>query len=419
MSDGDEILSNHFLHSLPSERDETSRPHHSLMLPPSSFENSCVSRVEPIFLSQQWKIENFPSLMKLALPGNCLRSTVFRDSALPEACWQLCLYPGGKRVENANHVSLFLKMSSTSPTREVRIKVEYRFYFLNENNLPLFSNVNVGEFHAKPPKGGHSWGLRNIPRQKVLNCILADGSLFISCHIELIPDINHVRCCSTKEAVSATSVLVCREFVKRQISASEQGYMSDCVLECNGQIIPVHKFVLSIHSKVFQAMFSHENVQESKEQRVEIKDADVEAVKMMLRYMYCGNVDVSPDPEGVLILAERYQMDELKLLCEHKLISRVDKTNVPEMLDLADVYNCDHLKSVVIDTLRANRSFVLSSAAWQVLKSSNPKLVTDVMETIIVMGELESSPPLKKQRMFRKRCLMDVFNEGNEDTIII
>ncbi|VDK25434.1 unnamed protein product [Anisakis simplex] len=103
----------------------------------------------------------------MALPGNCLRSNIFRDAALPEACWQLCLYPGGKRLENANNVSLFLKMSSTSPTREVRIKVEYRFYFLNDNDQALFSNVNVGEFHAKPPKGGHSWGLRNIPRQKV------------------------------------------------------------------------------------------------------------------------------------------------------------------------------------------------------------------------------------------------------------
>lgn len=50
---------------------------------------------------------------------------------------------------------------------QIRIKVEYRFHFLNDQGVALFSNVNVGEFHAKPPKGGHSWGLRNIPRQKV------------------------------------------------------------------------------------------------------------------------------------------------------------------------------------------------------------------------------------------------------------
>lgn len=38
---------------------------------------------------------------------------------MPEICWQLCLYPGGKREENVGHVSLFLKMSTAEATREV------------------------------------------------------------------------------------------------------------------------------------------------------------------------------------------------------------------------------------------------------------------------------------------------------------
>lgn len=65
------------------------------------------------------QIESFVTLVKLALPGNCIRTGLFRHPQLPEAFWQLCLYPGGKRAENANNVSLFLKMSSTSPTKEV------------------------------------------------------------------------------------------------------------------------------------------------------------------------------------------------------------------------------------------------------------------------------------------------------------
>jgi hypothetical protein len=40
---------------------------------------------------------------------------------MPEICWQLCLYPGGKREENVGNVSLFLKMSTTQTTREVNI----------------------------------------------------------------------------------------------------------------------------------------------------------------------------------------------------------------------------------------------------------------------------------------------------------
>ena len=56
-----------------------------------------------------------------------------------------------------------------------------------------FSNVNTGDFKVKPSKGSHSWGLRNIPRQKVMNCIRSDNSLHIICQIELIPDFNKLQ----------------------------------------------------------------------------------------------------------------------------------------------------------------------------------------------------------------------------------
>ncbi|VDM79779.1 unnamed protein product [Strongylus vulgaris] len=121
--------------------------------PSTSLTNECVTNVEPVLLTQRWTVHSV---------HKCLR-----DSSMPDACWQLCLYPGGKRPENANNVSLFLKMSATSPLKEVIVKAEYRFFFLDEDDEIKFSNVNIGDFHAKPPKGGHSWGLRNIPRQKV------------------------------------------------------------------------------------------------------------------------------------------------------------------------------------------------------------------------------------------------------------
>uniref|UniRef100_A0A915KVY6 Uncharacterized protein n=1 Tax=Romanomermis culicivorax TaxID=13658 RepID=A0A915KVY6_ROMCU len=51
-----------------------------------------------------------------------------------------------------------------------------------------FTNVNVGDFHAKPPKCGHSWGLRNIPRNRVLSSLNKDGALLVHCEIEFLPD---------------------------------------------------------------------------------------------------------------------------------------------------------------------------------------------------------------------------------------
>ncbi|VDD87603.1 unnamed protein product [Enterobius vermicularis] len=340
---------------------------------PLTFQNSCTTKVKPLLLSQQWKIENFVPVIKFALPGQCLRSNLFRDEMLPEAFWQLCLYPGGKRAENANHVSLFLKMSSTSPTREVRIKVEYRFYFLNENGTPLFSNVNVGEFHAKPPKGGHSWGLRNIPRQKVLNCVRSDGSLMVSCRIELIPDISRIRCIPSNESdLTIPRKMVCSEYFKRQEMALNDGIMADCTLECNGQMI-----------QVFKAMFAHEEFLENKEARVILKDTDIDSVRMMVHFMYCGDVKFSSNVEGIMVLAERYQISELKEMCEQFLCSRVNKCNALEMYDLADMYNCCGLKDAVVCTIQKSKDFVLSTPAWESFKETNPRLMNELMERVV------------------------------------
>lgn len=53
--------------------------------------------------------------------------------------------------------------------------------------------MNTGDFKVKPSKSSHSWGLRNIPRQKVQNCIRSDHSLHIVCQIELVPDFNKIQ----------------------------------------------------------------------------------------------------------------------------------------------------------------------------------------------------------------------------------
>ena len=144
-----------------------------------------------------------------------------------------------------------------------------------------FSNVNTGDFKVKPSKGSHSWGLRNIPRNKVTPCIRSDQSLHILCQIELVPDFNklqtHVR---RDHRVDPTKVFnhcievtlglfqLTKEYLDRIHRMYASGEGSDCVIECGGQEFQVHKFVLMAHSDVFRAMFSHKETMESVESRI-------------------------------------------------------------------------------------------------------------------------------------------------------
>ena len=53
---------------------------------------------------------------------------------------------------------------------------------------------------------------------------------------------------------------------------------------------PAHRLILSIRSTVFAAMFSHEELKESQNKRVEISDVSGDVMKAFLDYIYSGNI---------------------------------------------------------------------------------------------------------------------------------
>uniref|UniRef100_A0A1I7Z4P8 BTB domain-containing protein n=1 Tax=Steinernema glaseri TaxID=37863 RepID=A0A1I7Z4P8_9BILA len=315
----------------------------------ANITQECITMIDPVQLCQKWHVSNFASTLKLAQPGVCLRSQVFRDAQLPEACWQLCLYPGGKREENRDNVSLFLKMSATSPMKEVQVKAEYKFYFLDDRGEARFSNINIGDFHAKPPKCGHSWGLRNIPKNKVLGCLRDDESLMISCHILLIPDLSRVVCRKITPTMRITdNVQVARLYFERMHEMLQTGHASDCTIVCEGESFQAHKFVLMTQSDVFKAMFSHKDMTENLDSVIRLSDTSSFAVQQMLTYMYSGNLPPLIDDDqasAVMQLADKYGIDHLKILCEERLIEKLDLDNVCLMMHLADSHNAMNLKT--------------------------------------------------------------------------
>lgn len=87
--------------------------------------------------------------------------------------------------------------------------------------------------------------------------------------------------------------------IEKMKSILESGHQSDITLTFGNQELKVHKFLLSLHSPVFEAMFSHEGTKESIEKKVAIDDVPEEAMKSLLTYIYTGNVEFK-DKEQVL-----------------------------------------------------------------------------------------------------------------------
>ena len=103
------------------------------------------------------------------------------------------------------------------------------------------------------------------------------------------------------------------------------------------EVISAHKFVLSIGSPVFEAMFYGE-LAETRDS-VEVPDCEYESLLELFRYMYSDEVNLSgSNVMGVLYLAKKYMVPTVIDKCTTYLQENLDPSNVFNILPTAEKY---------------------------------------------------------------------------------
>ena len=103
------------------------------------------------------------------------------------------------------------------------------------------------------------------------------------------------------------------------------------------QEIPAHKFVLSISSPVFEAMFYGE-LAETRD-TIELPDCDYEGLLELFRYMYSDKANLSgSNVMGVLYLAKKYMVPSLTGECSKYLLNNLNPSNIFSILPSAQKY---------------------------------------------------------------------------------
>ena len=103
------------------------------------------------------------------------------------------------------------------------------------------------------------------------------------------------------------------------------------------QVIRAHKFVLSIGSPVFEAMFYGE-LAETRDS-IELPDCEYESLLELFRYMYSDEVHLSgSNVMGVLYLAKKYMVPSLADKCTDYLQDKLDPSSVFFILPAAQKY---------------------------------------------------------------------------------
>jgi len=127
--------------------------------------------------------------------------------------------------------------------------------------------------------------------------------------------------------------------------------------------VPAHKFVLSICSPVFFAMFCGKMAEKS--DSVDLPDCEYEGVLEMLRYMYSAEVKLNEsNVMQVLYVAEKYMVKSLADECIDFLEERLDVGNVLWVLSHARQYDQTDLVAHCWEEIDRNTYGVVKSAEF-------------------------------------------------------
>lgn len=322
---------------------------------------SSSTEVEVIKVSYTWTIHNFSFLSGES--SKKVKSSVFTMGANDEYKWRLRMYPHGCDDEGSSHISLFLQL--VSPTvSEIYAKFDFSIIKPDGQKHTLASH-KIRSYTQWKSLGYHEL----IERSQLLDertGYMSGDTLKVLCDVSI--GTGNIISQSTSEELEPIKTEI--NLVRNLDNMLNNKIHTDAALLVGEDRLEVHKALLSARSPVFAAMFEHD-MKEKQQSEVRILDIEKEVLEGLIRFLYTGRVErLDSIAPGLLAAADKYALNDLKLMCERSIFGNLTVDNALNTLVIADRHNSLTLKEQAIKFMKANAvklvdnftSFLLNSA---------------------------------------------------------
>lgn len=303
--------------------------------------------------------------------------------------WHIRYFPNGETADSADYISLFLHLDEAVPKA---LKVQHRVSFIDEveEQTPSLKSEVVNTF------GSHcAWGRAKFIRREDLEKskhLKNNDSFVLRCDIAVTHEI---RTEELADVPTTTFVFVPPSDLHQHLGdLLHSGKGADVAFEVGGETFKAHRCVLAARSPVFSA----ELLGQMKEGGaaaagggvVRIDDMEARAFKALLSFVYTDSLSLpemsKEEEEGamfqhLLVAADRYDLERLKLMCEQKLCSCIEASTLATILALAEQHRCHGLKKACFSFLSSplNLTAVLATDAFEYLSRSCPSVVKELI----------------------------------------
>nr|BAJ88959.1 predicted protein [Hordeum vulgare subsp. vulgare] len=310
-----------------------------------------------------------------------VRSTIFTVGGYD---WSIRFYPKGTYESPEGCMVICLELMSSN--------AEVRTFFQlglvkHETGLvgSMFSQNNkVFSFKTRNTRQYHLFILTSSLETKPVK-YLHNDLLKIRCDMTVIKESEVYETVGHSEIEVPPSDIM--EHLAKLLDSEEE---ADVTFNVGGETFQAHKIFPAMRSPVFKAeLFGP--MKEKKMRRLTVKDIQPAVFKALLHFIYTDSLPDFDDLEGddncemirhLLVAADKYAMDRLKLMCQNILGKSLDVENVATTLALADQHNCDKLKDVCIEFIASSDKMddVVASKGYANLKRSCPSVLIDALE---------------------------------------
>jgi len=334
-----------------------------------------------------WTIENCS--MRFKEFRKCWTSNPFEVVGLGvQTKWIFKLDPIGDFCQKPEHIDEFPNRCHSSKSKcdyypsitledlseSSRFKAVKRIYINGTEPRHRFGETGWS------PMGLHLYLSKNFLKDDAVN-----DTLTIVCDIVLTADADikttEEHGYQIKSREKEFNLLHVTEFEKNIIGNKES---SDVTINCDDKEFYCHQSVLSARSPVFRAMFQTK-MKEKETGSIDIEEYPSEVVKKMLFYVYSGIVpDVDKWGKELLNIAEKYQLQHLKMTLGEKLVPMINDDNCVEYLALGDMFNLKDMNDAALNFIKRNVDRFMENKKWKKdLLSLSPILIWGVLEKVL------------------------------------
>jgi len=347
---------------------------------------TCESKLDVIEQRITWKIDKYSIRSKQTGTYWSNGSFEFKGFNDKTTKWELRYYPLGESHADYSTFKL-VNIGSSS------LKTYYEVFVRGLNDAKLHVSTPTGALNIT------SGNTLSIPKfikidknnSNVLDC-LVNNSLTLVCDMTVLgADTNTIEMTAPDPAsnyevknMEQMSHDILNAFNNSNNPFNPIQDSSDVTIKCDNKEFRCHQFILSSRSPVFEAMLKT-NMMEQETGSIEIEDFSKDVVEKMLVFIYGGVVpNIDKDAKELLNIAEKYQLQQLKISLGEKLVSTLTNDNCIEYLAIGDLLHVKKLKEAALKFLRENLNSIMENKNWKQGLTNLPALLGwEVMEEVI------------------------------------